>query len=53
MSALQAIRDQFIKLGYARDAIVSEYVFSDVFSVTARERTIPLAAFARKLAREI
>jgi len=47
MNVIPILREQFSNLQYASDAIVSGYVFSDVFAATRTERTVELAAFTR------
>jgi hypothetical protein len=47
MNALHIIREQFGKLGYARDAIVGGYKFSDVFAAAPTDKVVDLAAFTR------
>lgn len=47
MNVIPILREQFSKLRYARDAIVSGYVFSDVFAASPTERKVELAAFTR------
>jgi hypothetical protein len=43
MTALRLLRDEFVKIGYS--AIVSDYIFSDVFASTTINRAVPIAAF--------
>jgi hypothetical protein len=45
MNAAQQLRAEIARIGYS--AIVSDYVFSDVFASPPRDRTAPLAAFTQ------
>jgi hypothetical protein len=47
MNVIPILRAEFSKLGYAQDAIVSDYAFSDVFAENPSDRTVALAAFTR------
>ena len=47
MTALRALRDEIAKTGYPAEAIVSQYVFSDVLAASPRDRCVPLAAFTQ------
>lgn len=43
MKAASALQEEFANIGYS--AIVRDYVFSDVFSASAPNRKVPVAAF--------
>ena len=47
MSALQAIKQAFLEVGYRAEAVVPDYSFADVLAPTPVTRTAPLVAFAR------
>ena len=43
MTTVRALQEEFANIGYI--AIARDYVFSDIFSATAPNRTVPVAAF--------
>lgn len=47
MTAIRALRTELINTGYEAEAIVSDYVFSDVFADTPQDRRVTLAAFTQ------
>ncbi|HEY3136614.1 MAG TPA: N-6 DNA methylase [Blastocatellia bacterium] len=47
MTAVRAFRTELINAGYEAEAIVSDYVFSDVFAETPQDRRVTLAAFTQ------
>ena len=47
MNALEIIDRETISLGYRRDAIRRDYVYSDLWGQTSAVRTVPLAAFTQ------
>ena len=46
MTGLRVLRDEMTKAGYRADAIVTDYVFSDILSAGADSRSVALAAFS-------
>ena len=46
MTGLRVLRDEMAKAGYHADAIVADYVFSDILSAGADSRSVALAAFS-------
>lgn len=47
MSALQTIERELRRLGYAAEALIRDYSFSDVLSAAGEERRVDLAAFTQ------
>lgn len=47
MSALQAIERELRRLGYAAEALIRDYSFSDVLSAAGEQRRVDLAAFTQ------
>lgn len=47
MSTALALRTELVQTGYDTDAVVPDYVFSDVFAATPEERRVTLAAFTQ------
>jgi hypothetical protein len=46
LTGLRVLRDEIAKAGYHADAIVADYVFSDILSAGADSRSVALAAFS-------
>jgi hypothetical protein len=47
VGALPLFKDQFQSIGYQEDAVVEDYVFSDVMEAHPVDRTVALAAFTQ------